>query len=568
MSKGQNQDTKEVDVIVVGAGAAGLTAATVAAKQGLKVLLVEKAEFFGGTTSYSGGGLWVPLNPAQERVGVKDDRAKIETYLKNVLKEYYDPELIDAFLKSGGEMVNYLETKASLKFWTYPQFSDYFPDEPGAGFGRSILAAPFDGSILGRKYLSQVRLPILGYYAIFGTMQVDGSLDGPVFVKATTSIKALLYTAGRFFKYLWHLVRFGKGAYLAHGNALIGMLLKSAIDAKVELWRCSPLLSLIKEGDKVTGAIVEHNGDPVRVTARKGVVIATGGFGGNSLLRAKYYLEPDAHVNANPKEVVGDGVLAAVAAGAAIGPQNPDQAVWAPTSTMKFKDGTYRRYPHFGTDRGKPGIIIVDLNGKRFVDEAEPYVTFVHKMKVQKIGKAFMIADRKGRAKYGLGFALPFPYPDLGFSSSGYLISAPTLRELAKKLGVDEAGLTETVKNYNLHAKDGRDPEFHKGENNYDIVQGDPENKPNPNVRGLEKGPFYAVELQQGDVGSAVGIKANKYAQALDENDNVVKGLYVVGSDTHNLFRGFYPGGGSGIGPGMTFGYRAALHLAGKEELL
>lgn len=555
----ENQEIKEVDVLIIGSGPAGLTCATVAAQKGLRVLLVEKAPVFGGTAAQSGGAIWIPNNPVQPQVGIEDNHTSAETYLKNVLKDKYDSELINAFLQSGPEMVSYMEKNTPVKFSTF-RFPDYFPDEEGASWGRSLFSISFDGTVLG-SFVKKVRLPIIGYSTAFGTMQVS-AMEAGVFTSVFKNAKSFFTVTGRFFQYLWHLIRFGKGAHLANGNALIGRLVKSNVDAKVEMWHNAPGLSLIQNKDRVEGAMVEYKGVPVKVIAKRGVVVASGGFGANPHLREKYYLKPEGHLNANPEENVGDGILAALAVGAAMGEKKEDQAVWAPTSVLKFKDGTYRRYPHFGPDRAKPGQIIVDISGKRFANEAAPYVPFVHTMKEKDINTAFLIADSRARAKYGLGFALAKPYPDLGFSKSGYLISAPTIKELAHKLNISAEALEETVKTYNEHAKQGHDPEFHKGENSYDASQGDPQHKPNANVGPLEKAPFYAVKIHPGDVNSCVGIKINKNAQAVNEQGEAIEGLYAIGVDSNSIFQGVYPGGGSGIGPAMTFGYRAALHLA------
>jgi len=548
----------EVDVIVIGSGAAGLTTAVVAAQAGLKVLVVEKANFFGGTTALSLGAPWIIANQHQKGLGLSDDAAKGDRYLRSTLGTLYDGDKVKAYIDSGAEMVAYMEAKTEVR-WDGVPMPDYFPEAEGAGFGRTMLTRAYDGRLLG-SYLRQIRLPLPGF-AVFGSMQVDIMEAGRL--KASfKKVSDFLYTAKKLLRYGIDLLQFGRGSFLANGNALIGRLLRSAIDANVELWHSAPALGLMTEDGAVCGATINQNGNTISVRARRGVVLASGGFGANPELRAKYIPFPDAHLSVQPDENVGDGIRIGQEAGGALGEVNPENGVWAPVSVLRRKDGSIAKYPHFGPDRAKPGSIIVDTGGHRFANEASPYQLFVNAMHQGGITTAYFIGNRKFLRAYGMGFALPAPYAIGSLIRQGYLVEAPTIAALATKIGIDPVQLEATVADFNKYARDGEDPRFHRGTNAYDNSQGDFEHKPNQNIAPVETGPFYAVALHPGDVSTVLGMDTDANGQVRSQNGGLVTGLYAVGLDQNSVMRGVYPGGGAGIGPGMTFGYRAARHLA------
>lgn len=548
----------EVDVIVIGSGAAGLTAAVVAAKKGLKVLVVEKADEFGGTTAHSMGAPWIVANHHQKALGLADDAASGDRYLRAALGNRYDPARVSAYIESGAEMIEFMERNTDVQ-WSGVPMPDYLPSLDGAGVGRTLLPKAYDGKALG-PYLRRMRRPLPGF-SVFGGMQI-GLLEVGNFTATLKSPSAFINTTKRILAYGLDRLRFGRGAYLANGNALIGRLLRSALDAGVELWSSAPAVSLLVEHDEVQGAVVRQAGKLVNIVAHRGVVLASGGFGANAELRKKYIPTPDHHVSVQPVENDGDGIRLGQEAGGRLGEINPDNGTWAPVSILQRRDGSVAKYPHFGPDRGKPGSLIVDETGHRFVDEASPYQSFVRAMHEAKITKAYFIGNHHFLRTYGMGFALPSPYP-IGFLLRlGYLVKAPTLSALAKKLGFDSTTFEATVAKFNQHAALGTDPQFGRGGNIYDNSQGDPSHKPNPNLGALGEGPYYAVALYPGDIGTTFGMDTNANAQVLSGAGSVVRGLYAVGLDQNSVMRGEYPGGGSGIGPGMTFGYRAALHLA------
>jgi succinate dehydrogenase/fumarate reductase flavoprotein subunit len=549
---------EEVDVIVVGSGAAGLTTAVVAAQAGLKVLVTEKTEYYGGTTALSLGAPWIIANHHQRALGISDDAETGKLYLRETLGSLYDPVKVAAYIDSGAEMISFLEDNTQCR-WNGVPMPDYFPDNPGSRAGRTLLTRSYDGSVLG-LYLRQLRPPLPGF-SVFGGMQID-LMESTRFKTTFTSLAGFRFTARRMMAYGWDRLRFQRGTYLANGNALVGRLLRSALDAKVHLWRQSPVTELIVTSGVVSGATIQRGGELASVRARRGVVLASGGFGANADLRAKYIPYPNDHISVQPDGNVGDGLRLGQDAGGALGEVNPENGVWAPVSVLRRKDGSIDKFPHFGPDRGKPGSIVVDSHGKRFVDEACPYQQFVHAMHERGVTKAYFIGDRRFLRAYGMGFALPAPYPIGSFIRNGYLIEASSLEELAKKIALDPQLLVSTVAEFNRFARLGQDPEFHRGENAYDQSQGDFDHKPNPNLGPIDTAPYYAVVLHPGDVSTVLGMQTNADAQVLSPAGGVIGGLYAVGLDQNSMMRGVYPGGGSGIGPGMTFGYRAARHLS------
>lgn len=548
----------EVDVVVVGSGAGGLTAAVVAARLGLSVMVCEKAAHFGGTTALSLGAPWIVANPHQAGLGIEDTVEAGETYLRAVLGNLYDSDKIATFLREGREMIRFMEANSSVA-WSGVPMPDYYPELPGASAGRTLLVDPYDGKALG-SYLKRLKPPLPGFAPI-GSMQVD-MREGGRFQTAFKDVASFVFVGKRLFAYARDLLRFGRGAYLANGNALIGRLVRSALDLGVTLRANAALTELLVEDGRVAGVVVGTGKDRVMVRARRGVVLASGGFGANAEWRQRYMPLAGAHVSVQPDTNVGDGIRLGQDAGGALGAVNPDNGVWAPVSVLRHGDGRIDKYPHFGPDRGKPGSLIVDLSGRRFVNEAAPYQVFGQAMHAAHVTKAWFIGNRRFLRQYGMGLALPAPYPVGRLIRQGYLVEAASLEDLAGKIAVDAATLTATVATFNRHARDGQDPLFHRGVSAYDASQGDFGHHPNPNLGPIEGGPYYALALYPGDVSSVFGLDTNVHAQVLSATGAVVQGLYAVGLDQNTVMRGTYPGGGAGIGPAMTFGYLAARHLA------
>lgn len=560
------------DVLVVGSGAGGLASAVSAAHRRLDVLVVEKEPVFGGTTARSGGWMWIPCSGPAKRAGVEDTPEKARTYLEHETGAFFDPARVDAFLEAGPKAVEFFEEKAALQFDLGPTFADYHPDAPGGmPGGRSIVARPFDGRELGKE-IRRLRPPLAEI--TFLGMMIGSGKELLHFFRVTRSPISAFYVAKLFLKFLKDMAFHGRPMRLVNGNALVGRLARSCFDMNVPIWTRAGVRELLRdERGTVTGAIVDTDEGPVEITARKGVVLAAGGFPQDAVRRKELFPHAPSgheHVSPAPPGNTGDGLRLGAAVGGAIRDDLPNTAAWVPVSQPPRRDGTLGVFPHF-VDRSKPGVIAVTRSGRRFVNEADSYHDFCQAMRKACEAEggeicAFFIADHKTLRKYGLGFVKPAPVPYRGHIRSGYLFEGKSLRELAEKIGADATQLEKTVDAFNEHARKGEDPMFHKGSTSYNRSLGDPEHLPNPCVAPVEKGPFYAVKLVIGDLGTFAGLKTDGNARVLDEAGRPIAGLYAAGNDALSIMGGNYPGGGITLGPAITFGYIAARHMAGAND--
>ena len=548
----------ETDVVVVGAGAGGMTTAIIAAQSGLNVILVEKSSVFGGTTALSGGAAWIPNNHLMKTVQVTDTREQAVEYLRNVLGNSFRADKIDAFVDAAPEMLRYMEEHSEVAFVPM-MMPDYHPKLPGATRSRSVQAKEYDGSRLGAD-LHRLRRP-LKELVVFGSLQVGGADVHPL-RKAFRDWRSFLHTTGLVSRFGLQLLRHGRGTRLVNGNALAGRLLRSALDAGVSLWADAPAQRLIKLGDRVTGIVVQRGGREIEIAARRGVVLASGGFGANPELRHRFIPLANNHISMQPSENIGDGIRMAIDAGATLSPDNIDNAIYCPISEVREKDGTLSRFPHIGIDRYMPGSIAVDQAGNRFVNEAGTYVQFVRAMQEHGLSKAFLIGDRPFIRSYGMGLARPAPYRLKRWIDNGYLTEAATIGDLADRIGVGRHSLVQTIEHFNENARKGVDPEFERGADALSRYRGDPENRPNPSLAPIVRGPFYAITLLRGDLSSGTGLETDSGGRVLGPADRPIPGLYAVGVDMNSISRGLYPGGGFSIGPAMTFGYLVGRELS------
>jgi succinate dehydrogenase/fumarate reductase flavoprotein subunit len=559
----------DYDLVVIGSGAAGLSAAVTAAFQGLRVVVVEKAETLGGATAWSGGWMWTPRNPLARAAGIQEDPETVRTYLRHELGERYDPTRIDAFLDAAPKMVELFHQKTALQFADGNAIADIHGDTPGAGTGgRSVIAAPFDGRELNRETLVKLR-KTMPETAFLG-MPIQAGPDLMAFLTATRSLKSFVHVARRVTRHLYDLARHGRAMQLVNGVALVGRLAKSADDLGVELRVASPAKRLIREAGRTTGVVVETPDGEVTLNARCGVVLAAGGFPWDIARRKALFPRTPTgkeHWPLPPPSASGDGLRLGESVGGEVDTSLYSPVAWAPVSLVPYRDGHVGHFPHI-IDRGKPGLIGVLASGKRFVNEAHGYYDYVDAMvKAVPEGEelcSWLICTHRFQRCYGIGITRPAPLPFKHWIRKGYLKAGSTVEELARNCGIDPDGLAATVAEYNHHAARGEDPEFGRGSTPYNRKQGDPAHGPNPCVAPLDPGPFYAVKVVPGCFGTFAGLKTNEHAQVLDARGQPIPGLYAAGTDMASIMGGYYPAGGINLGPAMTFGYIAGLHAAGK----
>ena len=570
MTAAPQPDVIDCDVLIVGSGAAGLSAAVTAAWHGQKVIVVEKDAVFGGATAWSGGWAWVPCNPLAKRAGIIEDVELPRTYLKHELGERYDPAMIDAFLEAGPRMVAFFERHTRMQFADGNAIADIHGDTPGAGTGgRSVIAAPYNGREVG-KLLKRLRKTMRE--TSFMGMPIMAGPDLAAFLNLTRSLPAAWHVTKRFGRHLIDLALHGRALQLVNGVALVARLAKSAEDLGVLLWESAPVTSLTQDAAGVTGAVVKTARGDIRIRARKAVVLAAGGFA-NDIERRKalFPRTPTGHEHLAlpPLGVNGDGLTLGESAGGQINCDLHSTVAWAPVSRVTHSDGSIGHFPHI-IERAKPGIIGVLSNGQRFVNEANGYYDYVTAMVEQAPAgepvASWLICTHDFQRRYGLGISRPFPIPVGPFIQSGYLKSAYTLEGLARVCGIDAKGLQTTVDDYNRHAQTGQDPQFGRGSTPYNRKQGDPLHKPNPCVAPISKGPFYAVKVEPGCFGTFAGLKTNEHAQVLNADGQAIKGLYAAGTDMASIMGGYYPAGGINLGPALTFGYIAGRHMAGVTQ--
>lgn len=549
---------RNCDVLVIGSGAGGLATAITARKHGLSVIVIEKEPVYGGTTAFSGGVLWVPGNRHGRANNPSDTREAARAYMQAETGNWFDAAAVDAYLDAGPAMLDWFERETAVKFvpTLYP---DYHPTVAGGvDVGRSVLAAPFDTSVLGEN-LKRLRPP-LSTITFMGMMFNSSNADIKHFFNATKSLASFGYVLKRLVAHAGEVVRHGRGVQVTSGNALAARLAKSCFDVGVDIFTDTPALKLIREGDRVIGA--ETGGAlPGRIRATKGVVLACGGYANDLARRAGIYAHLKAggqHHSPVPEGNTGDGIRLGEEVGGAFDAEFPQPAAWMPVSRVPGQGV----FPHL-LDRYKPGMIAVLSDGRRFTNESESYHDVGASMIASGEATAWLICDRRAIRKYGLGHAKPAPMPLWPWTRTGYLASGRTLADLAHACGIDSNGLEKTVEEFNRGARQGRDEQFHRGETSFNRYLADPEHKPNPTVAPVEKGPFYAVKMEMGDLGTFDGLKTTVAGEVLDRQGSTIPGLFAVGNDRASIMGGNYPGAGITLGPAMTFGWITGRHLAG-----
>ena len=558
------------DVLVAGSGASGMAAAVTAALHGLSVLLVEKEPVFGGTTAWSGGWLWIPRNPLAVRAGIVEDPSEPRRYLQHELGNGFDAAKVDAFLETGPRMVAFFEARTAVRFIPGNAIPDFHGRSPGAGTGgRSVCGAPYDGRELG-PLLDRLRPPLAE--TTVGGMAIASGQDLRHFLNARRSLASAWHVAKRFARHARDLATRGRSQQLVNGNALAARLLRSAADAGVELRENTAVVRLLREDGAVRGAVLRTPQGERTVRTRRGVVLACGGFPHDPLRQQAMFAHAPTgreHHSAAPPTNTGDGLRLGESAGGRVADNFPDPGAWAPVSRVPRRDGGFANFPHL-IERAKPGLIAVRRDGRRFVNEAGSYHDVLRGLLAAtgpgEETACWLVCDHAFQRRYGLGAAKPFPFALGPHLRSGYLKRGRSIEALARECGIDPAALAETVERFNRHARDGRDPEFDRGGTPYERIQGEPDHKPNPCVAPIEHGPFYAVRIVPGSLGTFAGLRTDERARVLDGAGAPVPGLYAVGNDMASVMAGHYPAGGITLGPGMTFGFIAGLDLAGVAE--
>lgn len=542
----------EVDVLAVGSGAGGLVGALAAHDRGLSALVVEKGDKFGGSTALSGGVLWIPDNPVLRRLGRGDDCDEVVTYLTAVVGERVPRAKVAAYARRGPEVVEMLERVGGkhMRFTWCRGYSDYHPELPGGRpLGRSIEPKPIDARVLGpdEPNLLSFDLP-----APLGVWFTGAEARQLMMIRRTWRARRMLLVAG------WRVVSnvFRRRRMKTLGAALVARLFLTLRDAGVPLWLNSPVTELVVQDGRVTGALVEKDGAIVRVRARRAVLLATGGFDHDPVMRKEHLPElgqPDRSAGAATN--TGDGHRLGAQVGAAT--DLMDDAWWMPSIALP-RGGVFPLV----SERCIPPMVIVDGSGRRFTNESSPYVNFVHTQIEGGHAPAYLVMDAKARARYQFSGILPGRDFPRSFYKSGLVAKADTLGDLAAAIAVPPGNLESTVERWNELARTGDDVDFGRGRSAYDHYYGDPSLRV-PNVDTLDSGPYYAVRLEIGDLGTKGGLVTDERGRVLREDGDVVPGLYATGNVSASVMGNDYAGAGATIGPAMVFAHLAVEHAAG-----
>jgi len=559
------------DVVVVGSGNGGQTAALCSYEMGTKdVLVIEKSNLFGGTSSISGGGVWIPGNRYAKAAGAEDSAEKAKTYLRQLITEEEVPEYqLDAFLENGPKMVDFLHERTQVRYVTLEHYPDYYTELDGAMVGhRSMEPETINADQLGEEWRRLRRThPMMHLGGLIGITQVEaGLLIGQMPGWWKTAVKMVV-------KYIldipWRLKdKFDRR--LATGCAGVARLRASLADRDIPLWLDTSMTKVVDEDGKVLGIEVIREGKPLRIQARKGVILAAGGFEHNQEMREQYLPKPTDHSwSAGTRDNTGDAIREGIRLGAKMHRLN--EAWWCNTISVPGEE-----IPRLSImEKSYPGSIVVNPAGKRFSNESQNYMafqleTFERHSDENPCNPSWQIFDANFRARYFVGplfnskfrpdWALPARYEEEGFFAK-----ADSIRELAGKISVDADGLSTTVENMNQYAADGKDPELQRGDSEYDRYYGDPRSQPNPCLAPIDTAPYYAIRVDPGDFGTQGGMVITANAEVMHEDGSVIEGLYAVGNCSAPTLP-CYPGPGSTLGPAMTFAYQAAKAITGYKD--
>ncbi|MHB8270956.1 FAD-dependent oxidoreductase [Bradyrhizobium sp.] len=551
------------DVVVIGAGAAGMSAALFSAIRGARTLLVEKTAHVGGTSALSAGSIWIPNTHHASEIGASDSAANVERYLQQIIGNRADASLRASFLKAGPEAVDVLENHSEVKLRAYARHPDYRSELVGAAVaGRALEPLPFDGRLLGEAF--KLVRPPLPEFTLLGGMMVDRTDIGHLLssAKSTTS---LLHSTRLLARYAGDRLSHSRGTRLVMGNALVARLLHSLILRDVDILTGASLVRIVRDaGEAVTSAILAADGVSREISINGGLILAGGGFSRHAERRLAA-LGTNAEWSSVASGSNGDAQDKALEIGARISDRDLSAAFWAPASIRRRADGSSAVFPHFVLDRGKPGTLVVDSNGRRFVNEAISYHQFALEMFAH--GKsaipAYLIADAAAVRKYGLGMVRPGGWGTKAAVADGYLTAGDTVEQLAQRLNIEPGNLRETVDKMNAFSQTGRDVEFGRGSTVYQNHNGDASaGGANPNLGRIAVAPFYAVRLYPSDIGTSAGLVTDDKGRVVDAGNRPIAGLYACGNDMQSIMGGTYPGPGITLGPAIAFAYVVASDAA------
>ena len=546
-----------VDLLVVGSGT-GMAAALTAHECGLTVLVVEKSSYVGGSTARSGGALWLPASPILDEKNAGDTVERAETYLQSVVAGSAPAERSTGYLRNVAAAVDMLRRTTPIRLSWAKDYSDYHPEEPGGtAAGRTCECRPLNSAVLG-AYRSRLRPGVMEVNIPMPTTTADYRWMN---LMARVPRKGIPTIAKRLGQGVGGLL-LGR-RYVAGGQALAAGLFAGALHAGIPIWTDTGLRRLTTDGARVTGAVLSHGGREVTVTARRGIVLAAGGFDHSMAMRWKFQSESlGEHMSLGAETNTGDAIHAAQDLGAAT--DLMDQAWWFP-AVAPLPGGSPSVLL---AERSLPGSLIVDQNGTRFINEATDYMSFGQNLlererSANPVESMWIVFDQKYRNSYvfagGLFPRMSIPQP---WYEAGIAHRSHEPAELADKMGVPKSQFTTTVTRFNEMSRAGHDADFHRGSSAYDRYYGDPTVTPNPNLRALDKGPLYAVKMVLSDLGTCGGLRADDHARVLREDGTPIKGLYAIGNTAANAFGTTYPGAGATIAQGLVYGYIAAHDAA------
>ena len=554
---------KELDVLVVGSGAGGMLTALVAVSHHAETLIIEKEPLWGGTSATSGGGIWIPCSDQAKAAGFNDKEDDAFTYVRKLSAPNVPDENIRAYVHNAARMLRWLCEHTPINYLAFP-YPDYHAENPGGsptGY-RTHMPTPLDGQGLG----DDVRTLRFASPAasLFGYLNWHFDETYMLLFRAPGWWRHLAKSLARYWLDLPFRLTSRKDRRLTLGNALAGGLRLALNKQGVPLWLNSPLRALVVEDGKVIGAMVHHEGRDLRIRARRGVVLAAGGFDKNEAMRKLHMpLYPSAARSGGTSGDTGDGIRAGEAAGADV--MNLHSAWAAPVFYVPGED----RGRLCTIERALPGCIMVAQDGKRYLNEAASYHIVGQQMARRQAERgdaspSWFVFDHRYRHSYPAGPLYPL-MPDWLHNKAvrSILRKGRTLAELAQAMGVPPAALRETAERFNANAAQGMDPEFHRGEATYDRMYGDARVTPNPCLRPIDQGPFYAIPIYPGDIGTNGGLRTDALARVIDTHGQPITGLYAIGNTAASAMGESYPGAGVTIGPALTFGYIAANHMTG-----